>query len=1304
MHAPLLHGIALVAALSVVRAATPTGDAFAVPLPAGAEVVWETASALRESTATRERIYVNGLWRWQPALTDADTVPTQDWGYFKVPGPWPGITDYMQKDSQTVHVHPRWLRTRLRDVTAAWYQREIEVPAEWAGRRIALSVEYLNSFAAVYMDGQMAGELRFPAGELELTDVCRPGAKQVLSLLVVALPLQGVMLSYSDSASAREVKGAVARRGLCGDVVLTSTPAGARLMDARVNTSVRRDEITVESSTRGMEAGQSYRLAVQISDGDDVVREFQSVPFKPEDLIADRIVVTEKWRPERLWDIHTPEHQYDLRVSLLETDGTLRDALAPVRFGFREFWIQGRDFHLNGSRIFLSAVPLDNAQVGAALATYEAARESFERLRTFGINFVYTHNYDCQPGAHLSFHEILRAADDTGMLVALSQPHFSHYDWTAPDADTTNGYAGHAAFYARVAGNHPSVVMYATSHNATGYNEDMNPDLMDGRSAPRDSWAVNNVKRALRAEAIIRSLDPSRIVYHHASGNLGPMHLSNFYPNFVPVQEMSDWFGPWATNGLKPLFLCEYGAPFSWDWAMYRGWYLGKREFGSARVPWEFCLAEWNAQFFGDRAFQISEMEKRNLRWESRQFRENRLWHRWDYPHRLGSTDFPEREPVFARYFTDNWRAFRTWGLSANSPWEHHILFKLRPGMDRNRREELPVDWANLQRPGFSPDYVAERFERMDLAYEQSDWLPTEGAEALMRNNRPLLAWIGGKPARFTSKDHLFVPGETFEKQLIVINNSRVTVRAAGSWILALPRPVMGQTQFIIPTGEQSRVPLQFVLPIDLKSGEYRLTATVKFDTGETQQEEFVIHVLPGPQPPRVEAGIALLDPHGETADWLRASGVPFSLVDTDADLTRYDLLVVGRRALTPDGPAPEIHRVRDGLKVLVFEQTSEVLEQRFGFRVTEYGLRDVFPRVPDHPVLAGLRAEHLRDWRGEANLVPSRLDYEPDRRFNGAPTVTWCGIPVTRAWRAGCQGNVASVLIEKPARGDFLPIVDGGFSLQYSPLLEYREGDGMILFCQLDVTGRTEHEPVARTLMVNLLEYISARSTPSPPRRVLYAGVSAGRASLQAAGLQPGIYDGGELEPDQLLVVGPGGGQDLRSHRDAIAGFLGSGGHLVGLGLNQADADAFLPFNVSFTMAEHINAVFAPPRATSPLAGIGPADVHCRDPRVIPLVSGNADILGNGVLALRSNANVVFCQLAPWQFDHSDNVGLKRTFRRTAFLVTRLLGNMGARGHTPLLERWATPADPTERGRWLDGLYLDEPVEWDDPYRFFRW
>ena len=31
-------------------------------------------------------------------------------------------------------------------------------------------------------------------------------------------------------------------------------------------------------------------------------------------------------------------------------------------------------------------------------------------------------------------------------------------------------------------------------------------------------------------------------------------------------------------------------------------------------------------------------------------------------------------------------------------------------------------------------------------------------------------------------------------------------------------------------------------------------------------------------------------------------------------------------------------------------------------------------------------------------------------------------------------------------------------------------------------------------------------------------------------------------------------------------------------------------------------------------------------------------------------------------------------------------------------------PCDPPSEGRWTSGLYLDEPQEWDDPYRFFRW
>jgi len=524
-------------------------------------------------------------------------------------------------------------------------------------------------------------------------------------------------------------------------------------------------------------------------------------------------------------------------------------------------------------------------------------------------------------------------------------------------------------------------------------------------------------------------------------------------------------------------------------------------------------------------------------------------------------------------YLTDNLRAFRTWGISAFCPWDHGTYWKLREGV-KSTRKELKVDWANLQRPGFSADYMDGQMEWINTSYERSDWIPTDAGRALIRNNMPLLAYIGGKPAAFTSKDHNFYPSEAIEKQLIVINNSRQIVMCDCSWSLALPEPVSGQKAVSIETGQQARISLDFILPGQIQPGRYELSATVKFSNGENQMDTFAIDVLPRPNVLKTDTRVALFDPKGETTAVLRALGFPCTAVGANADLSAYDTLIVGKAALAIDSPAPDITRVHDGLKVVVFEQTSEVLEQRFGFRVEEYGLRWVFKRVPDHPLLAGIGDENLWNWRGEATLLPPRLQYEIGGRH--APEVSWCDIPVTRAWRAGNRGNVASVLIEKPARGDFMPILDGGFSLQFSPLLEYREGKGMALFCQMDVTGRSEDDPAAERLTGNILKYVTTWK-PAPRRGVLYVGDLAGKKHLEQAGIEPGTYEGGKLGPENILVVGSGGGKKLASHAKAIAGFLQAGGNVLAVGLDEEDANAFLPFKVGTKRAEHISAFFEP-------------------------------------------------------------------------------------------------------------------------------
>src|SRR5262245_52009870 len=81
------------------------------PLPAGVKAVWDMEKASREKTPTRERVYLNGLWRWQPGATSQTTVTAGQWGFFKVPGFWPGNNNYIQEDCQTLYPHPDWKNT-----------------------------------------------------------------------------------------------------------------------------------------------------------------------------------------------------------------------------------------------------------------------------------------------------------------------------------------------------------------------------------------------------------------------------------------------------------------------------------------------------------------------------------------------------------------------------------------------------------------------------------------------------------------------------------------------------------------------------------------------------------------------------------------------------------------------------------------------------------------------------------------------------------------------------------------------------------------------------------------------------------------------------------------------------------------------------------------------------------------------------------------------------------------------------------------------------------------------------------------
>jgi len=59
-----------------------------------------------------------------------------------------------------------------------------------------------------------------------------------------------------------------------------------------------------------------------------------------------------------------------------------------------------------------------------------------------------------------------------------------------------------------------------------------------------------------------------------------------------------------------------------------------------------------------------------------------------------------------------------------------------------------------------------------------------------------------------------------------------------------------------------------------------------------------------------------------------------------------------------------------------------------------------------------------------------------------------------------------------------------------------------------------------------------------------------------------------------------------LAENAAAVADFLKAGGHLLALGLDEQEANTFLPFKVGMTQAEHIASFFEPP-AGSPRGGL---------------------------------------------------------------------------------------------------------------------
>ena len=1263
-----------------------------VPKPAAFVPDPELKRAWRESSLTQERICLNSLWQFYPVHEKQEEEripdPGTGWGWFKIPGIWPreDTWDFLSPEQEILV--SKLQEQDLIKLTAAWYKRTIRIPAAWKGRKIRLDFRLLQSYAKVFVDGKETGDLLFPGGRLDLTDHLIPGKLQELTILVKARPLKKRVV-FSAADRAMEESGTIQRKGITGDLFLEAVPAdGPKLRDIRVYSHVGKGEITFDFAAEALPPDTILQATLQeagLSTGpfpDTPAISLPPVPFSSAVRTDGRFRIRQSCSL-KTWDLDTPQNQYTVKLLLKDRSGRVLEETLPVRFGYREFTVSGRDFLLNGKKIHLRGNSLHHPSGFAAQSRYSTCRKTLERLKKFGYNFFQTTNYGFAPGYVGYLEALYRAADDVGMICSFPLPHLSTIDWQIGDSRLFGQYLALTTRLMELVGNNPSIVLYAMNHNATGYEGDQNPLAIDGKQMPK-VWNDATRRKALEVAGRIKQMDPSRVIYNHSSGDLGECYTLNIYLNWSPIQERSDWLEHWNKEGRKPVIFVEWGMPHVSSFSNYRG----PQFIWTTRDLFQIWDAEYAAAYFGNSAYKMEKENRASLLDQQRRHRIGKA-HQWSELVRSSGLEFLKRGylDLLSEFVHDNWRSHRANGCSAMILWDHDSQWFPRPA----KAVAVPDRYRNLERPGIVPDRiqpaVLQLYGKLDDGYLYSSFdhpgTPTRIGEAILRWNQPFCAFLGGKSGDFSEKSHIRYPGDLLEKSCVLLNDTRRDGVVKGR--LTLSGTDWSQ-EFSVPVaaGERKDVPIRLRLPDTLKPGRHELRAEFTFESRDlsfgakpqhfVQNDTLPIHLLPRPEKP--DSDLLVFDPAGKTTRELKRLNLPFrpigkrELADGSflRNLARPEktVLVIGREALDDMSVhLPADAALRNGLTILVMEQSAKGLA-RLGFRINEIGLREVFPVPAAHPLLRGLNADLLKNWRGESTLTAPYFDGYRKR----IPLTLWNGFQNQRVWRNRNRGVIASVLIEKPERGNFLPVLAGGFDLQYTPLLQWRSGNGSILFCQMDLSGRTENDPAADRLFLNLLSPVASRA--SSPGKVFYSGNPEGAGLLRELGHSASPWTG-KVENGKPAILVLGSGFDPAIRPDELRK---QGIDMVTFGLSAEESNRALGKADAFAARTVLPDPALPDTGRGLLSGVTRADLYWRGEIPIAAYTGRGN--GNEALLLlpRSGGTgaLAMLQATPKMFENSDSRYFRKTIRRNRYLAGRLLYNLGARTEDGLLRTLSRP------------------------------
>lgn len=405
---------------------------------------------------------LNGEWRF--TVDEKKEGVAKEW--FRNPAHMtdkivlPGTMDENKKGPLN-QARETWGLTRVyRYEGPAWYQRTIDIPKAWRGRRVSLFMER-TKWTRVWVDGTAIGDQDslatphvYDFGKLA------PGQHEITVLVDNANYVRMGEVHQISNATQTNWNGILGRLGLIAtdDVWIEDVQVypdwQGRKAKVRVELGAAKDAVATGSVQ--VSASTPDAKTVQASRANGTFRDAKTgFVVELELQLGDKAVS---------WDEFNPS-VYALHVSINATAaGKKASDARELTFGLREFKARGTQFAINGKTTFLrgrhdaAVFPI----TGYAPMTKNEWLRVFKIAQSYGINHYRFHSW-CPPEA------AFEAADEVGIYLQPELPIWEEFNKPEFQPYLT----AEARRILRAYGNHPSFVMFGLGNELRGSREAM---------------------------------------------------------------------------------------------------------------------------------------------------------------------------------------------------------------------------------------------------------------------------------------------------------------------------------------------------------------------------------------------------------------------------------------------------------------------------------------------------------------------------------------------------------------------------------------------------------------------------------------------------------------------------------------------------------------------------------------------------------------------------------------------------------------------------------------------------------------